>query len=54
MAVATDTQIKTKFESNEQGFRLLSKTRQELSAMIPQSVSVGQIDNDPAVLAIKE
>jgi len=52
--MATDAQIKTKFESNEQGFRLLSKTRQELSAMIPQSAAVGQIDNNPAVLAIKE
>ena len=35
IAMATDVQIKTKFESNVQGFQLLSKTRQELSAMIP-------------------
>lgn len=31
MAVATDTQIKTKFDSNQQGFMLLTKTRQELA-----------------------
>jgi len=35
MAVATDNQLKTKFDSNQQGFALLSKTRQELAAMIP-------------------
>ena len=35
MAVATDTQIKTKFEANTEGFALLSKTRQEIASMIP-------------------
>ena len=37
MAIATDIQIKSLFERNVEGFALLSKTRQELSAMIPQS-----------------
>lgn len=35
MAVATDTQIKTKFDANTAGFALLSKTRQEIASMIP-------------------
>ena len=54
MAVATDQQIKTKFESNTEGFALLSKTRQELAAMIPQSAVAGQVANDPSVPAIKD
>lgn len=54
MAVATDQQIKTKFESNTEGFALLSKTRQELAAMIPQSAAAGQVANDPSVPAIKD
>lgn len=35
MAVATDTQIKSMFERNTEGFTLLSKTRQDLAGMIP-------------------
>ena len=54
MAVATDNQLKTKFDSNQQGFALLSKTRQELAAMIPQSADAGQIDQNPAVAAVKD
>lgn len=54
MASATDVQIESKFSTNTQGFALLSKTRQELGAMIPQSPVASQIGNDPAVAAIKE
>lgn len=35
MAQGTDAQIRSKYDGNQQGFQLLSKTRQELSAMIP-------------------
>lgn len=54
MAVATDDQISSKFNANKDGFSLLSKTRQELAAMIPQSANTASIGNDPAVVAIKE
>lgn len=37
MAAGTDQQIKQKFETNTAGFKLLSKTRQELGASIPSS-----------------
>ena len=54
MAVATDTQITTKYEANKDGFVLLSKTRAEISAMIPQSGAGVAIESDPSVLAIKD
>jgi len=53
-AMATDVQIRTKFEANREGFALLSKTRQDLAAMIPQTANASQIDSDPAVVAIKD
>lgn len=54
MAVASDQQIKMKFESNGDGFALLSKTRQDLSAMIPQSPESSGIAQNPVVMSIKE
>ncbi len=54
MAAGTDVQIKTKYDSNTEGFALLSKTRQDLSAMIPQSANAGQISQDPVVVGIKD
>ena len=54
MAVATDTQIKSMFERNAEGFALLSKTRQELAGMIPQSAGAQDVANDPSVVGIQE
>jgi len=54
MAAGTDVQIKTKYDSNTEGFALLSKTRQDLSGMIPQSANAGQIQSDPVVVGIKD
>lgn len=54
MAVATDTQISTKYEANKEGFQLLSKTRQDIAAMIPQSAAAGQVEQDPAVAGVKQ
>lgn len=54
MAVATDQQITTKYEANREGFELLSKTRQDIASMIPQSASSGQIESDPAVMGVKD
>jgi len=53
MAVATDREIKTKFEANTAGFALLSKTRQEIASMIPQSAQAQDIDQNPAIQAVK-
>ena len=54
MAVATDTQIKSMFERNTEGFALLSKTRQELAGMIPQSAGAQDVAQDPSVVGIQE
>jgi len=54
MASATDVQIKQKFEANQQGFQLLGKTRQELAASVPVNPAAATVENDPAVVAIKE
>lgn len=54
MAAGTDAQIKQKFESNSEGFKLLSKTRQELASSIPQNPQAAQAEQNPAVVAIKE
>lgn len=35
MAAATDQVMAQKFEANKAGFGLLSKTRQEIAAMVP-------------------
>jgi hypothetical protein len=35
MASATDVQIKQKFEGNQEGFKLLAKSRVELGQSIP-------------------
>ena len=53
MAQGTDAQIKSKYESNTEALKLLSKTRAEIAAMIPQSASANQ-DQNPVVLAVKE
>jgi endonuclease III-like uncharacterized protein len=54
MAQTTDGQIKSKYEANTQGFALLSKTRQELAAQIPQSADSGALTQNPSVQAIKQ
>jgi len=54
MAVATDVQIKGLFERNTEGFALLSKTRQDLSSLIPQAAGAQDVANDPSVVGIKE
>ena len=54
MAVATDSQIKTKFEANTEGFKLLSKTRQDLASSIPSTGNTAALAQDPSVLAIKQ
>lgn len=47
-------QIKQKFESNQAGFQLLGKSRQELGASIPQNPAAAQALSNPAVAAVKD
>ena len=54
MASATDTQIKQKFEGNQEGFKLLAKSRVELGQSIPQNPNAGAVATNPAVIAVKE
>lgn len=54
MAQGTDTQIKQKFEANTEGFKLLSKTRQDLAADIPSAGNTAALAQDPSVLAVKQ
>lgn len=53
MAASTDVQIKQKFEANAAGFAMLSKSRQELGQSIPANPNAAGIEQNPAVVAIK-
>ncbi len=52
-AAATDLNIKQKFEANKQGFGMLSKSRQDIAALIPAAAAGASIDQNPAVVAIR-
>lgn len=53
MAAGTDTQIKQKFEANQEGFKLLGKSRVELGSSIPVNAAAAQASENEAVKAIK-
>jgi len=53
MAAGTDAQIKQKFEANQEGFKLLGKSRAELGSSIPVNAAAAQASENEAVKAIK-
>merc|ERR1712127_528719 len=53
-AQVTDQQILGKYEANKQGFALISKSRGDLSAMIPASGGGQDISQNPVVVTIKK
>ena len=54
MAESTDRQVEDKFSIHGESLKLLNKTRNELSALIPQSQGSKEISQNPAVVAIKQ
>lgn len=53
-AQVTDKQILGKYEANKQGFALISKSRGDLSAMIPASSAGQDVSQNPVVVTIKK
>ena len=54
MAESTDRQVEDKFSIHGESLKLLNKTRNELSALIPQSQGSKEISQNPAVVAITQ
>ena len=53
-ADATDANITTKLNQNKESYRLISKTKQELSQMIPQSHNAQDFSSNPVIQTLKK
>lgn len=52
--MSTDKTTEDKFAVHGESLKLLNKTKNELSALIPQSKDTKEISQNPAVTAIKQ
>ena len=50
----TNENITTKLKANLESYTLISKTKQELSNMIPHSTDASQFANAPPVMVLKK
>ena len=53
-ADSTDGQIDQKFNANQEAYGLISKTKAELSGMMPQTASQQELANAPIVVQLKK